>query len=92
MSQTTPTPLKVKLKLIGLDSNVFAVLGAFSVAARRQGCSQDEIKAVIKEATSGDYNHALATIMANCTDISGESEEEPDDEEEEEDEFEEEGR
>lgn len=58
--------MKVKLNLIGLDSNAFAILGAFKKAARKQGIDADEISRVIEEAMSGDYNHLLATISQHC--------------------------
>jgi hypothetical protein len=54
---------KVKLKLVGLDGNAFSLLGAYSKEARRQGLAKEEIDKVIGEATSGDYNHLLATLM-----------------------------
>lgn len=56
---------KVKMTLVGMDGNAFAVLGAFSKNARRQGWSKEEIAAVTDEATSGDYNRLLVTIMDN---------------------------
>jgi hypothetical protein len=57
--------VKVRLKLVGTDGNAFAILGAFQHAAREQGWSREEIKAVVDEATSGDYCHLLQTITAN---------------------------
>lgn len=54
---------KVKLELVGLDGNAFAIMGAFSQAARRQGWSKQEIDVVLDEAKSGDYDHLLVTIM-----------------------------
>lgn len=54
---------KVKLELIGLDGNAFALMGAFQRQARREGWSKDEIDAVINECMSGDYNHLLATLL-----------------------------
>jgi len=59
---------KVKLQLVGLDGNAYSVMGAFQRAARREGWSQEEIKVVLNEAMSGDYNHLLATIMDNVED------------------------
>lgn len=55
----------VKLKLVGLDGNAFALMGAFQSAARKQGTPKEEISAVINECTSGDYNHLLCTLDAN---------------------------
>ena len=56
---------KVKLELVGLNGNAFALMGAFQTAARRQGWSDDEIDAVMEDCQSGDYNHLLQTLMAN---------------------------
>jgi hypothetical protein len=57
------TAKKVKLELVGLDGNAFSVMGAFQRAARQQGWKPDEIKAVLDEAMTGDYDHLLATII-----------------------------
>ena len=65
---------KVKLELVGLDGNAFMVMCAFQRAARRQGWTSEEIKSVLDECMSGDYDHLLATIMAN-TESPEESEE-----------------
>ncbi len=59
---------KVKLRLVGLDGNAFALLGAFSQAARRQGWKPAEITAVRDEAMSGDYDHLVATLDDHCED------------------------
>jgi len=57
------TDKKVKLTLVGLDGNAFSLMGAFTQAARRQGWTKEEIDAVLKECTSGDYDHLLCTLM-----------------------------
>lgn len=57
---------KVKLKLVGLDGNAFSLMGAFQSRAQREKWTDDEIKAVLDEAMSGDYHHLLATLMAHC--------------------------
>jgi hypothetical protein len=58
---------KVKLNLVGVNGNAFAVMGVFSNAARRQGWTKEEIDKVLNEAMSSDYNHLLATIMEHCS-------------------------
>ena len=58
-------PKKVKLDLVGLDGNAYAVLGAFKRAAITQGFESDWVENVLKEATSGDYEHLLSTIEAH---------------------------
>jgi hypothetical protein len=53
----------IKVKLIGNDGNPFAILGAVKNALKRAKVPQDEVQAFYKEATSGDYDHLLATCM-----------------------------
>jgi len=57
---------KVKLKLVGLDGNAFAVMGAFQQQARREKWTTEEIDTVLQEAMSSDYHHLLATIAKHC--------------------------
>lgn len=54
---------KVRMRLVGKDGNAFFLLGAFTHAARRQKWTEAEIKSVCDEATSGDYDHLLQTLM-----------------------------
>ena len=51
----------IKVRIIGADGNVYNLLGICRRALGRAGKIElwDEF---YKEATSGDYNHALATI------------------------------
>ena len=60
------TNKKVKLELVGLDGNAFSLMGAFRQAARRQGWTPEQIKLVIDECMSGDYDHLVATLANNC--------------------------
>ena len=59
--------LQVPMQLEGIDGNAFAILGAFIRAAKKAGEDQADIDAVVKEATNGDYDHLLQTIIANTT-------------------------
>lgn len=54
---------KVILMLEGLDGNAFNLIGSFRRAAKRQGWSQEEISAVCAEATTGNYDHLLQTLV-----------------------------
>jgi hypothetical protein len=54
---------KPVLKLVGTDGNAFAVLGAAHREAKRAGWTPEQWKSVETEATSGDYDHLLQTIM-----------------------------
>jgi hypothetical protein len=56
------------LKLVGEDGNAFAILGRAHRAARKAGMPEEQWKAIQAEATSGDYNNLLQTMMKhfNC--------------------------
>ena len=60
---------KVRLQLVGLDSNAFSIIGAWKRAARQQGWSSADIDRVLAEAMNGDYHHLLATIVSYTEDI-----------------------
>lgn len=62
-SQQNLPEKKVKLNLLGLNGNVFSLNGAFRRQARREGWSAGEIEAVTTETMSGDYDHALQTLI-----------------------------
>jgi len=55
--------VKPKVKLIGKDGNAFMILGLARRAAQDAGVPQEEISKFFEEASSGDYNHLLATVM-----------------------------
>ncbi|MFT4326786.1 MAG: hypothetical protein ACMXYK_04755 [Candidatus Woesearchaeota archaeon] len=52
--------MKPKLKIIGEDGNAFAILGKARRVAQQNNMNWDEIQA---EATQGDYDHLLSTMM-----------------------------
>lgn len=54
---------EVSVQLLGIDGNAFNVLGVVSKAMRRAGVAKPEIDEFMKEATSGDYDHLLQTVM-----------------------------
>ncbi len=60
------TTKKVNLELVGLDGNAFSLMGAFRKQARKEKWTPEEIKGVLDECQSGDYNHLLQTLMAHC--------------------------
>jgi hypothetical protein len=57
------TDKKIELELVGLDRNAFALMGAFSRQAKKEGWTQEEIDEVLKECQEGDYNHLLQTLI-----------------------------
>jgi len=58
----TPTAERPSLVLIGQDGNAFAVLAKARRALLLAG-RDDDWAAFQAEATSGDYDHLLATVM-----------------------------
>lgn len=54
---------KPSVKLVGQDGNAFAIMGLCSRAAKKAGWAPDQIKAVMTEMQSGDYDHLLQTAM-----------------------------
>ena len=53
----------ITVQLTGKDGNAFSVLGEVSRGLRRAGVSDTERDQFFTEATSGDYNHLLRTVM-----------------------------
>lgn len=68
MSDIQAPDKKVRLSLIGIDSNAFAILGAVAKAMKRQGFTEDEIEAYKRQAKSGDHDHLVAVSAAYCDD------------------------
>jgi len=54
----------IKVKLVGMDGNAFAIMGRVDMALRRGGVSKEEREAYLAESRSGDYNNLLRTAMA----------------------------
>ena len=59
---------RVCLSLVGLDSNAFVLMAAFRKQARKEGWTDEEIKAVLTEAQSGDYDNLLRVLLERCSD------------------------
>lgn len=57
------TNKKVKLNLANIDSNAFSLLGAFTRQAKKENWDSKEIKEVVDDMTSGDYDHLVQVIM-----------------------------
>lgn len=65
MSEESNTPKypNVTVPLIGQDGNAFMIVGRVSGELKRAGVPKEEVDQYIEEATSGDYDHLLATTM-----------------------------
>lgn len=61
---TTPKYPNVSVRLIGESDNAFSILARVRTALKRGGVSVAEIDTFYDEATTGDYNHLLQTVMA----------------------------
>lgn len=53
----------VTVELVGVDGNAFVVLGTVQKAMRKAGIDKADIEAFVTEATAGDYDHLLQTVM-----------------------------
>lgn len=53
----------VKVRLVGEDGNAFAILGRCRAAMRKAGYPQAFIDTFVAEATAGNYDDLLATVM-----------------------------
>jgi len=59
------TPIKKPVvKLIGSDSNPFAIMGKVKQALKKAGADQEYIEQYITEATSGDYDNVLTVTIS----------------------------
>lgn len=53
----------ITVRLIGEDGNAFFVLGKVQRALKNAKVPEAEVKKFMDEATAGDYNHLLRTVM-----------------------------
>jgi hypothetical protein len=53
----------ITVDLVGSDGNAFSVLGKVSKEMRKHGLKQEDINKFYDEATNGDYDHLLQTVM-----------------------------
>ena len=60
------TDKQIKLNLVGLDGNAFSLMGAFQRQAKKEKWTSEEIKEVLDEAMTGDYDHLLYTLDSHC--------------------------
>ena len=58
---------QVNVRMVGEDGNAFAILGRVQYAMRHARLTNEQIKEFLDEATAGDYDHLLATVMSYCT-------------------------
>lgn len=76
MSEQVKYP-QVRVELAGEDGNAFSILGRVTGAMREAGLSEEQRKEFLHEATSGDYNHLLMTVLKYVTVDQYEDDDEP---------------
>ena len=54
---------EIHVQLTGKNGNAFFILGRVTKAMLRAGLTNVEIREFREEATSGDYDHLLQTVM-----------------------------
>jgi hypothetical protein len=54
----------VEVELIGQDGNAFFILGTVQRALKRGGATSEQVTEFMADATSGDYDHLLQTVVA----------------------------
>lgn len=68
---------EINVELVGQDGNAFSILGRVAQAMRKAGLSDEEIAQFHDEATSGDYDNLLITVM-DWVNVDNEDDEEDD--------------
>lgn len=53
----------IRVPLVGADGNAFAILGKVRAALRHAGVEQEELELFMQEATAGDFDDLLRTVM-----------------------------
>ena len=64
MSENSPKYPDIKVQLSGEDGNAFFILGRCKKAMRIAGLSSVIQEQFFEEATDGDYDHLLVTVMS----------------------------
>lgn len=54
---------EIRVQLVGLDGNAFAIVARVSRALKKAGIPREQIAQFTDDATSGDYDHVLQTAM-----------------------------
>ena len=54
---------EIEVELVGQDGNAYAILGRVKRELKRNGVSAEEQTEFMTEATSGDYDALLRTVM-----------------------------
>ena len=83
---TTKYP-EIRVPLVGEDGNAFSILGRVHRIMRQEGLPESEWEAFHAEATSGDYDNLLMTVMAWFSVFGDEDEDYEDDDDDEDEDY-----
>jgi hypothetical protein len=59
----TPRYLQARVRLVGEDGNALAILGRPKRTLVRVGASERDVAAFLREATAGNYDRLLGTVL-----------------------------
>jgi hypothetical protein len=59
----TPIYPKITVSLLGEDGNAFSIIGRVRLAMKRAGLPPSEIEKFQTEATSGNYDNLIVTVL-----------------------------
>lgn len=63
MASSTVKFPNASVDLTRIDGNAFAILGAVQRSLRKAGATKEQQDEFMREATSGDYDNLLQTVM-----------------------------
>lgn len=63
MNTQTPKYPHIHVRLVGEDGNAFSILARVRRALSHGGVSHAEVDKFVKDATRGNYDHLLCTVM-----------------------------
>lgn len=58
---------QLHMRLVGEDGNAYSIMGRLFHALRKGGVSSEEIKAVMDDCMSSDYDHLLRVAISTVT-------------------------
>lgn len=62
---------KEKYSLVGIDGNVFVIMGYVSRAMKKEGRNKEEIDAYYERCKSGDYDNAVYESVIMIDELNG---------------------
>ena len=57
----------IDCKLVGIDSNAYALISHWQKCARKQGVSKQDIEGVLEMTQSGNYDNLVGVLVMHCS-------------------------